>query len=137
MSNDLFSQWLSGLDFEYWSTGQHKVEPSVFFEKWAKGEAILLDVRAPEEKEFVTFPFALEIPINELPARLNEIPRDKLVVTFCSGGDRANVAFAYLHAQGFENVRIMPGGYASLFPELMPGKVRAARQRRAQGEDPR
>ena len=60
-SNALFSQWLSGLDFEYWSTGQHKVEPSVFFEKWAKGEAVLLDVRAPEEKEFVTFPFALEI----------------------------------------------------------------------------
>lgn len=133
MSEDTFSHWLSGLDFEYWSTGQHKVEPAVFFEKWAKGEAVLLDVRTPEEKGFVAFPFALEIPINELPARLNEIPRDKLVVTFCSGGDRANVAFAYLHAQGFENVRIMPGGYANLFPELMPGKVRATLRSKGQG----
>jgi hypothetical protein len=43
MSNDTFSQWLSGLNFEYWSTGQHKIDPPVFFEKWAKGEAVLLD----------------------------------------------------------------------------------------------
>lgn len=133
MPEDTFSQWLSNLDFEYWSTGQHKIEPAAFFEKWARGEAILLDVRTPEEKKFVTFPFALEIPINELPARLNEIPRDKLVVTFCSGGDRANVAFAYLHAHGFENVRIMPGGYATLLPELMPGKVRATLRSKGQG----
>ncbi|GAB4495396.1 MAG: hypothetical protein Fur0016_06330 [Anaerolineales bacterium] len=128
MSNDTFSQWLSGRDFEYWSTGQHKIDPPVFFEKWAKGEAVLLDVRAEEEKQFAALPFALEIPVNELPARLDEIPRDKLVVAFCSGGDRANVAFAYLHAQGFENIRIMPGGYANLIPEVMPGKVRKTLQ---------
>ena len=128
MANDTFSQWLSGRDFEFWSTGQHKIDPPVFFEKWAKGEAVLLDVRAPAELEFMRFPFALEIPVNELPARLNEIPRDKLVVTFCSGGDRANVAFSYLHAQGFENARIMPGGYANLMSEMMPGKVRKTLQ---------
>ena len=128
MSEDTFSKWLSERNFEYWSTGQHKIDPPVFFEKWAKGEAVLLDVRAAEERELLRFPFALEIPVNELPARLNEIPRDKLVVTFCSGGDRANVAFAYLHAQGFENIRIMPGGYANLLPEMMPGKVRKTLQ---------
>ncbi|GAB4546767.1 MAG: hypothetical protein Fur002_22170 [Anaerolineales bacterium] len=128
MSNDTFSQWLSGRDFEYWSAGQHKIDAPVFFEKWAKGEAVLLDVRAEEEKQFAALPFALAIPVNELPARLNEIPRDKLVVAFCSGGDRANVAFAYLHAQGLDNVRIMPGGYANLIPEVMPGKVRKTLQ---------
>lgn len=128
MSEDTFSKWLSGLTFEYWSTGQHKIEPATFFEKWTKGEAVLLDVRAEEEKQFASLPFALAIPVNELPARLNEIPHDKLVVTFCSGGDRANVAFAYLRAQGFENVRIMPGGYATLIPEMMPGKVRKTLQ---------
>ncbi|GAB4473659.1 MAG: hypothetical protein Kow0088_09120 [Anaerolineales bacterium] len=128
MTTDTLSQWLSGLNFEYWSTAQHKVEPSTFFEKWAQGEAVLLDVRAPQELGFIRFPFALEIPINELPSRLNEIPKDKLVVTFCSGGDRANVAFAYLHAQGFENVRILAGGYQSLIPEVMPGKVRKTLQ---------
>lgn len=125
MSEDKFSQWLSRLDFEFWSTGQHKIEPAAFFEKWAKGEAVLLDVRAAEEQNFASLPFALAIPINELPNRLNELPQDKIIVTFCSGGDRANVAFAYLRMHGFENVRILPGGYANFFPEIMPGKVRA------------
>lgn len=45
MAEITFSQWLSGLDFEYWSTGQHKIEPPSFFEKWAKGEAVLLAAR--------------------------------------------------------------------------------------------
>ena len=124
MTENTFSQWLSGLDFEYWSTGQHKIEAPAFFEKWAKGEAVLLDVRTSEERGFTSFPFSLEIPVNELPARLNEIPRDKLVATFCTAGDRSNVAFAYLHTQGFDNVRIISGGYASVIPELWPGKVR-------------
>jgi len=124
MAEDTFSQWLSGCDFEYWSIGQHKVDPPIFFEKWARGEAVLLDVRTPEEKEFAVFPFALAIPIHELPARLQEIPRDKLVATFCSGGDRSNVAFAYLRAQGFANVRILKATYTELMAELLPGKLR-------------
>ncbi len=124
MSDNAFSQWLSGCDFEYWSTGQHKIDAPIFFQKWAKGEAVLLDVRAPEEREFLSFPFALEIPINELPARLDEIPHDKIVATLCTAGDRSNVAFAYLQAQGFDNVRIISGGYANIIPEIWPGKVR-------------
>jgi predicted sulfurtransferase len=47
-----------------------------------------------------------------------------LIVTFCSGGDRANVAFAYLHTQGFANVRVLKGGYMELMNELLPGKLR-------------
>jgi len=67
MAENMFSQWLNNLDFEFWSTGQHKVAPAVFFEKWTKDKAILLDVRAAQEKDFVTLPFALAIPIDELP----------------------------------------------------------------------
>ena len=128
MTKNTFTQWLQGLDFDYWSAGRHKIMPAAFFEKFAKGEAVLLDVRTEIEAEHVALPFALQIPINQLPDRLDEIPRDKLMATFCSGGDRANVAFAYLHAQGFENVRIFKGGYANLMDELLPGKLRKLRQ---------
>ena len=124
MSEDTFSQWMSHLDFGFWSTAQHKIMPAAFLEKWSKGEAVLLDVRAAQEKDFVALPFALAIPINELPQRLEEIPRDKLVATFCSGGDRAGVAFAYLQTQGYGNVRILKATYADLMSELVPGKLR-------------
>ena len=97
--------------------------PTAFLEKYERGEAVLLDLRAEVETKFLSLPFALHIPINQLPERLNEIPKDKLVATFCSGGDRANVAFAYLHAEGFENVRILKGGYSELTSALVPKKL--------------
>jgi len=124
MDKDLFSQWLENLDFDFWIMGKHKISPTAFFDKWSKGEAILLDVRSAQEKDFVKLPFALAIPINELPKHMNEIPHDKLVATFCSGGDRSGVAFAFLQTQGFDNVRILKANYAELMAELLPGKLR-------------
>ena len=75
--------------------------------------------------------FALDIPVDELPDRLAEVPRDKLVATFCSGTDRAGVAFAFLRSKGYDNVRILKGGYAELMAELMPGKLRKLLQAQA------
>lgn len=124
MTDNLFDQWLSDCDFEFWSTGQHKVEPAQFFELWSQGKAILLDVRSPEEQQHLDLPFALRIPINELPRRWQEVPRDKVVATFCSGGDRSNVAYAFLQSKGLDNVRIFKGTYVELTGELMPGKLR-------------
>lgn len=59
---------------------------------------------------------------------MSEIPRDKLVATFCSGGDRSNVAFAYLRTQGFDNVRILKATYTELMAELLPGRLRKVLQ---------
>jgi len=132
MSENKLDQWISQLDFEYWSTAQHKVMPPKFFELWSKDEAVLLDVRAEVETDHVVLPFALYIPIEELPDRLAEVPHDRLVATFCSGGDRAGVAFAYLHAKGFDNVRIFKGTYSELTAELLPGKLRKLLQMKAQ-----
>lgn len=124
MSTSSFDTWLKTCDFDFWSTAQHKVMPPAFFERWAKGEAVLLDVRTDLETDYVALPFALHIPIDELPDRLAEVPRDKLVATFCSGTDRANVAFAFLRSKGYDNVRILKGGYAEIMAELLPDKLR-------------
>jgi hypothetical protein len=42
MPENAFAKWLKALDFEFWSTSQHKIDLPMFFEKWAKGEAVLL-----------------------------------------------------------------------------------------------
>ena len=124
MADNLFDQWLSDCDFEFWSTGQHKLEPAQFFELWAQGKAVLLDVRSQEERQHLDLPFALHIPVNELPRRWQQVPRDQVVAAFCSGGDRSNVAYAYLQSKGVDNVRIFKGTYLELTNELMPGKLR-------------
>ncbi len=123
-------EWLSGRDFTFWSNGYHKIDPAQFFDLWAEGKAVLLDVRTPEEQRFLALPFAMAIPLHELPQRWQEIPRDVLVATFCSGGDRSNVAFTYLRSKGFDNVRIFKGTYAELTAELMPGKLRKYLEKR-------
>src|SRR5581483_10068103 len=51
----------------------------------ASGRAILLDVRPRLEFESGHLPGAVSIPLNELMDRLSELPRDKLVITYCRG----------------------------------------------------
>ncbi len=121
-------RWLAGCDFACFSQGRHKISPAAFFEKQARGEAILLDVRTPEEAALLNFPGALFIPLNELPGRRDEVPRDKLVATFCSVGTRSAIAYAYLQSLGWKNVRFLASGYHDLVEELKPGKSLARRR---------
>jgi rhodanese-related sulfurtransferase len=86
-------------------------------------DAVLLDVRTPEEVALLTLPFALNIPMMELPKRWEEVPTERPVATFCSKGIRAAIAFAYLQTKGFTNVRILSGGYSELIPEIMGSKI--------------
>lgn len=123
MEEKAFDTWLSGLDLSYWGTAKHKIAPAAFLERQATEEAVLLDVRSREEAEYLTFPFALHIPIDELPSRWREVPTDRLVATFCSSATRAVVAWVYLHLRGLENVRILEAHYDELTAELKPGHL--------------
>jgi len=45
-------------------------------------DPVVLDVRTPAEiQELGTLPGALTIPLAELPQRLDEIPKDRLILT--------------------------------------------------------
>ncbi len=118
-----FGEWLGGLDLRFWGTAQHKVAPAQFFERQDSEGAVLLDVRSPEEVEQLALPFALHIPIDELPDRWLEVRTNRLVATFCSSVTRAVVAWAYLQLHGLDKVRILDAGYEELTAELKPGQV--------------
>jgi rhodanese-related sulfurtransferase len=131
MSEKTFDEWLATLDLDFWGTAQHKITPTQFFERWKNGEdLVLLDTRSPEEADYLAFPFTLHIPINDLPQRWQEIPRDRLVASFCSSGVRSAIGYAYLQLKGLDNVRILDARYAELVAELKPGKVRKLVQSR-------
>jgi rhodanese-related sulfurtransferase len=123
MENPNFDEWLAGLDLGFWGTAQHKVTPVQFFERQQSEGAVLLDLRSPQEAGQLALPFAIHLPIGELPSRWHEVPDDRLVATFCSSVTRAVVAWAYLQLHGLENVRILDAGYKELSEELLPGKV--------------
>ncbi len=62
----------------------------------------LLDVRTPEEVAGGVIKGAAKIPIDELPKRAEEIPKDKEIVAYCASGARSALATLYLRARGFK-----------------------------------
>ncbi|PLX80567.1 MAG: sulfurtransferase [Desulfuromonas sp.] len=64
------------------------------------GKAVLVDIRFKEEQEAWGPGFALKIPLNELPGRFDELPKDKIIVTACPHKDRAIIAMTYLRSKG-------------------------------------
>ncbi|MBN2149788.1 MAG: rhodanese-like domain-containing protein [Anaerolineales bacterium] len=124
MAEKTFDEWLADLDLNFWGTAQHKIMAAQFFERMRSGEeVVLLDTRSPEEIDYLALPFALHIPIHELPARWQEVPDDRLVAVFCSSGVRSAIGYAYLQTKGRSNVRILDARYPELAAELKPGKV--------------
>jgi rhodanese-related sulfurtransferase len=76
--------------------------------------AVLLDVREPWEiaRARIRLPgaTALDIPMNQLPARLAEIDRAQSVVCICHHGARSAQVVAYLLHLGYPRVYNLAGG---------------------------
>ena len=70
----------------------------------------LLDVREPDEYAAGHIPGITLIPMNDVPARLSEIPKDKEVIVTCRTGNRSAQITDFLREQGFTNVHNMDGG---------------------------
>jgi len=112
---------VSQLDLAGLLENEPKVTLDAFLEKWKSGEAILLDVRTKEEQALTPLTaFGIHIPLNELPERLNEIPKDKLVCTLCPGKIRGTIAMCYLLTEGFDNVRVLASSPSEIVDRVKP-----------------
>jgi rhodanese-related sulfurtransferase len=78
----------------------------------AKGEAVLVDVRAKDSYDFSHAQGALSIPLAQITDRAGELPKDKLVVTYCTCGaeQTSSRAAAMLQKKGFTQVACLLGG---------------------------
>lgn len=72
--------------------------------------AFMLDVREPDEWAAGHIPGATLIPLGQLPGRLAEVPRDRLIVTVCRSGNRSAQARDILLGAGIQGVSSMSGG---------------------------
>ena len=120
-----FEKVINSMDFSFFATGKHKIDAASFL---ASQDAVLLDVRAKEETSTIKLALAhhmnvIELPFNELPSNISQIPNDKFIGVFCSSGIRSAITFAYLKSKGFENVKMVEGGYPQLMDAIMPGKL--------------
>jgi rhodanese-related sulfurtransferase len=71
--------------------------------------ALIVDVRRDFEWNRTHIPGALHLPLEKLVERCLELPDDRLVITFCTGGIRSAGAANLLVENGFDAVN-MSGG---------------------------
>jgi NADPH-dependent 2,4-dienoyl-CoA reductase/sulfur reductase-like enzyme/peroxiredoxin family protein/TusA-related sulfurtransferase/rhodanese-related sulfurtransferase len=90
-----------------------KMQP-LYWRKMQKADSsqvYKLDVRTPEENALGTIEGAVNIPVDSLRNRLDEIPRDKPLYVFCAVGLRGYLASNILIQNGFKDVYNLSGGY--------------------------
>lgn len=78
-------------------------------EEWKN--AVVIDTRDAGQFEKDHIPGAINIEWRQSVARRNEIPKDKLVVVYCNTGTLSAQAGLALRLLGWNNVRILQGGF--------------------------
>lgn len=68
-----------------------KIGISEMRQLYKQGKVQIIDVRFPEEYQADSFSFIKNIPLNELPDRLKELDKTKIIVTVCPHYDRAEM----------------------------------------------
>jgi len=86
---------------------------------------IVLDVRSPQERDSVGFvDGSLNIPLNQLKDRLDEIPTDWPLVVHCAGGYRSAIACGLIQKHGIECTD-MVGGFKAWLASNLPAAAAA------------
>lgn len=79
-------------------------------DKVLAGPARLVDVRGRHElTEFNQFEGALVVPLDELPSKISELPKDQKLVFACRSGIRSAAAADYVADLGFETANLEGG----------------------------
>ena len=74
---------------------------------------VIVDVRAPAERQQKRIPGSVNIPLNHLTERLSELPADRPILVHCAGGYRSSIAASLLQRNGFTQVGEIAGGIAA------------------------
>lgn len=104
-----------------------QVRPSEF-NAWLQqqpGRPMVLDVREPWEVQVASVtPDAFDvvaIPMNQIPARLAELPQDRPIACLCHHGARSQRVARFLEQQGYTDVANIAGGIDAWARERDPG----------------
>lgn len=85
-------------------------------------EFIILDVREETEiEENGIIEGAIHIPLRTLGENLDLLPdQEAMIIVVCKGGFRGTIAMTALHVLGYENAKVLAGGFDAWVGEDMP-----------------
>lgn len=81
---------------------------------------IVLDVREPWELAIAKLPVTVNIPMGQIPQRLDDLPKDKDILVFCHHGNRSRRVGDFLLQNGFTKVLNVAGGIAAWSADIDP-----------------
>jgi rhodanese-related sulfurtransferase len=81
--------------------------------------ATVVDVRTQQEWDEYHVPNATLIPLDQLPNRLNEVPKDKAILVVCRSGNRSQEGRDILLSAGY-NATSMTGGLKEWYAKGYP-----------------
>jgi len=110
--------------FDYDVRKEMKIDSKTLITLLKKGEAQLIDIRFAEEYEAWKIGVAKNIPLNELPERLSELKKERLIVTACPHKDRAALAMLYLRSKGIK-AKYLTDGLIGLAENLRGDNAKA------------
>lgn len=110
--------------FDYNERTEMKIKSLEAVELYKMGEVEFVDIRFKEEQAIWSFPFMKQIPLNELPERINELDKNKTIVTVCPHYDRAEMARIYLTLKGYKS-RYLTDGLIGLAGYLRGDEAKA------------
>ena len=90
--------------------GPPEVDHQTAATKLSDYEAVIVDVREPDEWDEGHIPGALHIPLGELSERLGEVPGNTDLILVCRSGGRSAVATEFLLHNGFPRAANLAGG---------------------------
>ena len=116
-----FNEYLKS--FNYQARKDMKIGTEEMLKLVSSNQAQVIDIRFKEEFTAWHMGFVKNIPLNELPSRLNELDKSKLIITACPHNDRANIARLYLHLKGYR-VKYLKDGLLNVADYLRGDKAK-------------
>ena len=83
-----------------------------------KEDFILLDVRTEQEVFISKIKGSVHIPMNDVPARMIELDKEKEIIVQCKSGKRSAKVCEFLSNNSFNNVKNLRGGIIAWSEEI-------------------
>ncbi len=90
----------------------------------AREKPLVLDVREPWEHEVCMIPDSRPLPMQQIPARVQELPTDTDIVVVCHHGMRSLQVAGFLKQSGLTRVYNLAGGIAAWAEQVDPDMPR-------------
>ena len=108
LAEEILEQLEEYLDFSEYVAGSISVEQLSATEA---AEVLYIDTRNATQYASDHIPGAINIEWREVLNRRDEIPSDKTVVLYCDTGLLSSKAHLILQLAGYENIKVLLGGY--------------------------